>query len=107
MTTMFPIFLKLEGRRVLVVGAGSVAEGKIRGLLEARAAVSVVAPQATEQVRYWAAAGVLSWRVAEFESSDLEDTHAGGARDCCPGARGPLRTTSSNTSIALLATLSI
>jgi len=74
MTTMFPIFLKLEGRRVLVVGAGSVAEGKIRGLLEARAAVSVVAPQATEQVRYWAAAGVLSWRVAEFESSDLEDT---------------------------------
>jgi len=70
---MFPIFLKLERRRVLVVGAGAIAEGKIRGLLEARASVHVVAPQATEQVRYWAAAGALTWRVGKFEPLDLQD----------------------------------
>jgi precorrin-2 dehydrogenase / sirohydrochlorin ferrochelatase len=69
---MFPIFLKLDGRRVLVVGAGTIAEGKIRGLLEAHASVSVVAPEATQQIRYWAAAGALSWRVAKFEPADLD-----------------------------------
>jgi len=38
------MFLKLEGQRCLVVGAGDVAESKIAGLLEAAANVRVVAP---------------------------------------------------------------
>jgi siroheme synthase (precorrin-2 oxidase/ferrochelatase) len=41
---LFPTFLKLEGRRVLLVGGGPVAAGKLRGLLDAGAEVSVVAP---------------------------------------------------------------
>jgi precorrin-2 dehydrogenase / sirohydrochlorin ferrochelatase len=39
----YPIFLDLEGKRVLVVGGGTVALRKTRGLLEAGARVSVVA----------------------------------------------------------------
>jgi precorrin-2 dehydrogenase / sirohydrochlorin ferrochelatase len=50
---MFPIFLKLEGRRCLVVGAGPIGEGKIRGLLQAGASVEVVAPWAVSQVQEW------------------------------------------------------
>ncbi|HZP17204.1 MAG TPA: bifunctional precorrin-2 dehydrogenase/sirohydrochlorin ferrochelatase [Terriglobales bacterium] len=69
---MFPIFLKLEGRRCLVVGAGVVGEGKVRGLLEARASVHVVAPQATAQIRTWAAQGALRWSVRVFEPRDLD-----------------------------------
>ena len=69
---MFPIFLKLDGRRVLVVGAGEVAEGKIRGLLDAKASIHVVAPEATQQIQYWAAAGVITRSVAKFDPSDLE-----------------------------------
>jgi len=70
--SLFPIFLKLEGRRSLVVGAGSVAEQKIRGLIESGAKVQVVAPQATDSVSEWAAAGVIEWQARTFELGDLD-----------------------------------
>jgi len=69
---MFPIFLKLEGKRCLVVGAGKVAEGKIRGLLEAGAWVEVVAPQAVWQIQKWAWEGAVGWKPRRFEPSDLD-----------------------------------
>ena len=69
---MFPIFLKLDGRRVLVVGASTVAEGKIRGLLEARASIQVVAPEAVLQVQKWAGEGVVAWKARGFQPSDLD-----------------------------------
>ena len=47
---LFPVFLKLSGRRVLVVGAGAVAVGKIRALVAAGAMVEVVAPNATVNI---------------------------------------------------------
>lgn len=69
---VFPLFLKLENRPCLVVGAGTIAEGKISGLLEADATVRVVAPEATPQVQSWAGAGKLVWHRRGFEPGDLE-----------------------------------
>lgn len=69
---MFPIFLKLEGRRCLVVGAGPIAEGKIHGLLQAGALVEVVAPRAVPRIQEWFGQGVLNWKPRTFEPSDLE-----------------------------------
>ena len=69
---MFPIFLKLGGRRCLVVGAGKVAEGKIRGLIEARASIEVVAPEAVWQLKKWAWEGVIGWKARVFQPSDLD-----------------------------------
>jgi siroheme synthase-like protein len=42
---LFPLFLKLTRRRVLLVGAGVVATEKLRHLLDAGAEVTVVAPE--------------------------------------------------------------
>jgi len=64
--------LKLEGRCCLVIGAGDVAEGKISGLLDAAAKVRVIAPEATKQVKSWAAAGQIEWLARSCEPSDLE-----------------------------------
>ena len=47
----YPVVLLLEGRRVLVVGGGTVAASKVAGLVEAGAVVHVVAPDVSEAVR--------------------------------------------------------
>ena len=70
--SLFPIFIKLEGRRCLVIGAGAVAEGKISGLLDAAAKVRVIAPEATEQVRAWAASGKIEYLARPCEPTDLD-----------------------------------
>jgi uroporphyrin-III C-methyltransferase/precorrin-2 dehydrogenase/sirohydrochlorin ferrochelatase len=44
------VFLKLEGRPVLVVGAGPVAAGKLRPLLDAGARITVVAPDVVNEI---------------------------------------------------------
>ncbi len=71
---MFPIFLKLDGRRCLVVGAGKVAEAKIRGLLDARASIEVVAPEAVWQIQKWAWEGVIGWKARAFQATDLDQS---------------------------------
>jgi precorrin-2 dehydrogenase/sirohydrochlorin ferrochelatase len=68
---VFPMFLKLEGRRCLVVGAGSIAEGKIGGLIAVDAQIRVVAPEATAQVQTWAGEGKIDWERRRFQPSDL------------------------------------
>jgi precorrin-2 dehydrogenase/sirohydrochlorin ferrochelatase len=69
---MFPIFLKLEGRRCLVVGAGTIATPKIASLLRAGGMVTVVAPKAGEEARRMAGAGEIAWLEREFAESDLD-----------------------------------
>ncbi|HXQ27082.1 MAG TPA: bifunctional precorrin-2 dehydrogenase/sirohydrochlorin ferrochelatase [Candidatus Acidoferrales bacterium] len=68
---LFPAFLKIAGRRCLVVGAGPVAEEKIEGLLRAEADVRVVAPVATRRIRDWARAGKIRWAARKFRPSDF------------------------------------
>lgn len=69
--TLFPAFLKLAGRRCLVVGAGRVAEEKIDGLLRAGADICVVAPEATPRIRAWARTKKLALRARRFRAADL------------------------------------
>ena len=66
---LFPLFLKLGGRRVLVVGAGPVAASKLAGLLAAGADVTVVAPEVCPAIR---ASGVRVEQRA-FEDADLDE----------------------------------
>ncbi|MEO6964934.1 MAG: bifunctional precorrin-2 dehydrogenase/sirohydrochlorin ferrochelatase [Acidobacteriaceae bacterium] len=70
--SLFPIFVKLDGRPCLVVGAGNVALEKISSLLPAGASIRVVAPEVCEPIEQWAAQGRLKLERREFEEADLE-----------------------------------
>ena len=72
MTSLFPMFVKLEGRQVLVVGAGNVGEPKIAGLLETGAQICVVALQANPKVREWAHGGQIQLELRPFHPDDLK-----------------------------------
>jgi siroheme synthase-like protein len=65
---LFPTFLKLKGRRVLLVGGGPVAAGKLRGLVASGADVSVVAPAILHDI----AAAPVTITMREFRPSDLD-----------------------------------
>ena len=68
------MFVKLEGKRCLVVGAGKVGEPKIGGLIETGARVHVVALEASEAVHQWARAGKITLEVRPFAPADLDGT---------------------------------
>jgi len=74
MSNLFPMFMKLEGKRCLVVGAGRVGEPKIGGLIETGARVHVVALEATDAVHQWAKAGKIALELRAFAAEDLDGT---------------------------------
>jgi uroporphyrin-III C-methyltransferase / precorrin-2 dehydrogenase / sirohydrochlorin ferrochelatase len=69
---LFPLFARLAGKDVLVVGAGAVAERKVQDLVEAGAVVRVVALTATSAVEELAAQGRISLARRAFEDADVD-----------------------------------
>ena len=69
---LFPAFLDLRGRPCLVVGAGEVAQQKVRSLLAGGAAVHVVAPHASAEIQHLGADHSLRWTPRAFLPSDLD-----------------------------------
>ncbi|MBP2637411.1 MAG: cysG 2 [Firmicutes bacterium] len=70
---LYPINLKLTGRRCAVIGGGAVAERKVRALLSAGAEVSVYSPELTAGLSELRQAGCLVWVPRAYESGTLDD----------------------------------
>ena len=62
MSSLYPLFHKLENRPVVVIGAGSVALRRIRRLLECGARVTVISPEALGEISALADEGKLDWK---------------------------------------------
>jgi precorrin-2 dehydrogenase / sirohydrochlorin ferrochelatase len=81
MPRLFPMFLKLEDRRVLIVGAGATAEGtpvespllesKIADLLDTGARIKVIAFDVSATIAKWASAGLIELEERGFVAGDL------------------------------------
>ncbi|MGO4586766.1 uroporphyrinogen-III C-methyltransferase [Arthrobacter sp. 2RAF6] len=69
---IYPTALRLLGRPVLVVGGGPVAARRAKGLLDAGARVTVVAPLASDALRELAASGLLTWKPRTYLPSDVD-----------------------------------
>ena len=69
--TLFPAFLKLKDRPVLVVGGGAIATGKVPGLVQAGARVTVVSPKLTPELAELVRNLEIDWLPKPFEPDDL------------------------------------
>ncbi|MEH7073016.1 precorrin-2 dehydrogenase/sirohydrochlorin ferrochelatase family protein [Neobacillus drentensis] len=73
MNSGYPVILRLEGKRVVVVGGGKVAERKVSGLLGTGAKVVVVSPEATEEIQMLHHDGKIVWKQKPFAAGDIDD----------------------------------
>jgi len=68
----FPAFLKLDNRKVLLVGGGYIAGEKLEKLLDFTSDITVVAPQICNDVQKMINARQLTFHHRPYEPSDLE-----------------------------------
>jgi siroheme synthase-like protein len=68
----YPVNLLVQGRKVVVVGAGRIAARKIEALLDLGAEVVVIAPSPGAEVKAWADARRLTYEARAFAPADLE-----------------------------------
>ena len=67
-----PVLLaNLDAVRTVVIGGGTVAEGKVLQLLEARARVELISPEVTGRLAELAVAGEITWEPRQYQPGDL------------------------------------
>jgi len=72
--SLFPAFLKLDARQILIVGGGRLASSKIPGLLEAGARVRIVSPQINTDLAEKVRNREIEWLPKLFSADDLDGT---------------------------------
>lgn len=68
----YPIFVELDGRRVLVVGGGVVAAQKMRNLHPAGPSITVIAPELKEEMTRYHAEGQFEWLQRDYRKGDVD-----------------------------------
>ena len=71
--SVYPIGLRLAGKRVVVVGGGQVAHRRVAGLLDAHALVTVVSPSVTPALEALVEPGAVTWLQRPWAPGDLAD----------------------------------
>ena len=72
MNILYPIFLKLERKPVLVVGGGKVAEQKVKGLLAVNAGITVIAPRSTEWISMLSSENKITLFKRRYSDNDVK-----------------------------------
>jgi siroheme synthase-like protein len=70
--TLFPAFLKVENRLVIVIGGGSIATQKIPSLLQAGARARVISPELHPHLAEYVRRREIDWHPKPFSPDDLE-----------------------------------
>jgi precorrin-2 dehydrogenase len=68
----YPIYLDIENRDVVIIGAGNVCARKAETMMKYGAKVVVIAPRVSEEIEQWAREGCLAIRRKRYEPGDLD-----------------------------------
>ena len=71
MNSGYPVFLRLDGKKVVVVGGGKVAERKVKGLFGTGAEVVVISPEATDEIQGFHREGKIVWKQKSVAVGDM------------------------------------
>lgn len=69
----FPFYRSIYGQRAVMVGAGTIAQRRVRTLLSFGAQITVIAPQAAEEIIRLAAQGTIRWECREYRFGDCQE----------------------------------
>ena len=68
----FPAFLKLESKRVLLVGGGNIAYEKLSKLLDFTDKITIIAPQISQKMASLITQWKLDSHTREYQKGDIE-----------------------------------
>lgn len=69
----FPLFIKMDGRKVMVIGGGSVALRKIRILTDYGADIRIISGEVRNELKMMAEAGRLEWQKENLTEKHLSE----------------------------------
>ena len=72
---LFPMFVDISEWKILVVGAGKIAQRRIETILQFVSSITVVAPECSETVRQWAQEGRICLKTRAYVLEDLDGMH--------------------------------
>ncbi len=79
MPEYYPVYLNLTGKRCVIIGGGTIAQGKIGGLKQAGCQITVISPQVTPGIRQAAQRGDITLLERTYQPGDLEGAFIGVA----------------------------
>lgn len=72
MPEYYPVYLNLAGKRCVILGGGTIAQGKLAALRDAGASITVISPQSTDGIKRAAQRGHITLLQREYQPGDLE-----------------------------------
>jgi precorrin-2 dehydrogenase/sirohydrochlorin ferrochelatase len=72
MPDYYPVYLNLSRKRCVIIGGGTVAQGKIAALRQAGASITIISPDATPGIQRAAQRGDVEWLQRKYQPGDLE-----------------------------------
>ena len=71
MNTYYPVYIEMREQPCVVIGGGKIAEGKVEGLLAAKANVTVISPDLTANLRELVEEKKITYIARAYQPGDL------------------------------------
>ncbi|SDO57999.1 NAD(P)-binding protein [Alkalicoccus daliensis] len=71
--SMLPLFVNLKGKKVYIIGGGTVALRRIQHLQKSNASLIVISPEAEDEIQTMHSHQQLTWKKKEYEGEKLAD----------------------------------